>query len=78
MAAELRHLRSRKAARGRGRARASHLPASRTGQIRDLAEDELGASPQSLDPPSTWMMSPVIQRASSDAKKATTPPMSSG
>lgn len=78
MATELRHLRSRKAARRRGRAPASHLPASRTGQIRGLAEDELGASPQSFEPPSTWMMSPVIQRASSETKKATTPPVSSG
>src|SRR6266849_4874480 len=34
--------------------------------------------PQSFEPPSTRTVSPVIQRASSDARKATTPPMSSG
>src|SRR4030081_841684 len=33
---------------------------------------------QSFEPPSTWMVSPVIHRASSDARKAITPPMSSG
>src|SRR5947209_18915713 len=33
---------------------------------------------QSFEPPSTWMVSPVIHRASSDARKATTSPMSSG
>src|SRR6478752_549773 len=34
--------------------------------------------PQSFEPPSTWTVSPVIQRASSEARKATTPPISSG
>src|ERR1700730_18192261 len=34
--------------------------------------------PQSLEPPSTCTVSPVIQRASSDARKATTGAMSSG
>jgi hypothetical protein len=33
---------------------------------------------QRFEPPSTWIVSPVIQRASSEARKATTPPMSSG
>src|SRR4029077_10125644 len=33
---------------------------------------------QSLEPPSTWMVSPVIHRASSDARKAMTLPMSLG
>jgi len=33
---------------------------------------------QSFEPPSAWMVSPVIHRASSDARKAITPPMSSG
>jgi hypothetical protein len=33
---------------------------------------------QSFEPPSTWTISPVTQRASSDAGKATTPPISSG
>jgi hypothetical protein len=33
---------------------------------------------QSFEPPSTWTVSPVIQRASSEARKATTPPTSSG
>src|SRR6202030_3144752 len=33
---------------------------------------------QSLEPPSTWMVSPVIQRASSEAKKATAGATSSG
>src|SRR5882672_2958863 len=31
----------------------------------------VGAAAQSLEPPSTWMVSPVIHRASSDARKAT-------
>src|ERR1700681_29516 len=34
--------------------------------------------PQSFEPPSTWTMSPVTHLASSEARKATTPPMSSG
>src|ERR1700704_3883930 len=34
--------------------------------------------PQSLEPPSTWTVWPVIQRASSEARKATTGAMSSG
>src|SRR6267154_1478750 len=34
--------------------------------------------PQSLEPPSTWTVWPVIQRASSQARKATTGAMSSG
>src|SRR3954452_19308473 len=33
---------------------------------------------QSFEPPSTWMVVPVIQRASSDARKATTDPISAG
>src|SRR5208282_3139980 len=33
---------------------------------------------QSFEPPSTWMVVPVTQRASSDARKATTDPISAG
>src|SRR5258708_25127601 len=38
----------------------------------------ISMQPQSLEPPSTRMVSPVIQRASSEARKATTGAMSSG
>jgi hypothetical protein len=39
---------------------------------------QFGGLAQSFEPPSTWIISPSIQRSSSGARKATTPPISSG
>ena len=44
----------------------------------DRGKEGLAAAAQSFEPPSARTVSPVIQRASSEARKATTPPMSSG
>jgi hypothetical protein len=43
-----------------------------------LSRCHLTPQTQSFEPPSTWMVSPVIQRASCEARNATTEPTSSG
>ena len=58
--------------------RCSSGPSHASPPLRRTVLSSNAAKAQSFEPPSTWMVSPVIHRASSDARKATTPPMSSG
>ncbi len=47
-------------------------------ELRSKGNFSARSMPHNFEPPSTRMVSPVIQRASLEARKAMTPPMSSG